>query len=45
METLKEIVIDVLILVAGIVIITAEGAYNNAKGLSCGRTETTQTHP
>lgn len=40
METLKEILIDLLIVVAAWVIVTAEGVYD--KGLSCGdRTEVT----
>jgi hypothetical protein len=45
METLKEIAIDFLIVVAGVIIITAQGAFDRAKGLSCGRAEVTQAQP
>lgn len=34
MDTLKDIVVDVLILLAGLVIVTAEGV--SERGLSCG---------
>lgn len=34
METLKDLVVDVLILLAGLVIVTAEGVHE--RGLSCG---------
>ena len=40
MESLKELAVDALIVLLGIVIITAQGAVNHAKGLSCGRIET-----
>lgn len=41
-DTLKEIAIDFLIVVAGVIIITAQGAFDRAKGLSCGRAETAE---
>lgn len=34
METIKELAIDALILIAGLVIVTAEGV--SKRGLSCG---------
>lgn len=36
METLKELVVDLLILLAGLIIVSAEGVATNAKGVSCG---------
>jgi len=46
METLKEIAYDVLVVLAGLLIVTAEGISTGAKGLSCGRVETSaQAHP
>lgn len=45
METLKELAVDVLVVLAGLIIITAEGAVNHAKGLSCGRVETSAQKP
>ena len=36
MDTIKEIVIDALILLAGLIIVSAEGVASKAKGVSCG---------
>lgn len=41
-DTLKEIATDLFIIVVGFVIITAQGAFDRAKGLSCGRAETAE---
>lgn len=37
METLKEIAIDVLIIISVWLLVTAEGVATQAKGLSCGQ--------
>lgn len=37
METVKEVVVDLLILLAGLIIVSAEGVASHAKGLSCGQ--------
>jgi hypothetical protein len=40
METLKELCIDALILLAGLLIMSASNIVSGAKGLTCGRVET-----
>jgi hypothetical protein len=46
MDTVKELLIDALILLAGLLIMSASGIANTAKGLTCGRVETSaQTRP
>lgn len=41
METVKEVILDLLILLAGLIIVSAEGVASHAgsvtKGLSCGQ--------
>jgi hypothetical protein len=46
MDTLKEIVIDALILVGAWLVVTASGLTRTAEGFSCGRAEAIQeVHP
>lgn len=38
METVKEVILDLFILLAGLIIVSAEGVATSAsKGLSCGQ--------
>lgn len=37
METVKEVILDLFILLAGLIIVSAEGVATHAKGLSCGQ--------
>jgi hypothetical protein len=41
-DTLKEVAIDVVIVAFGVLLITAQGAVDRAKGVSCGQAEVTQ---
>lgn len=46
MDIVKELVVDFFILVAAWFLVTASGISNSAKGLTCGRVETSaQVHP
>lgn len=42
MDTLKEVIVDAIILLGAWFLVTATGVHQTGKGLSCGRAEVTQ---
>ena len=45
MDTIKEVIIDAVILLGAWFLVTASGLHKSAEGLSCGSVEVTQAKP
>ena len=44
-DTLKEVAIDIVVVAFGVLLITAQGVVDHAKGVYCGQAEAAQFKP